>query len=419
MAPTIPAWDRPSPRVAALIRTIAEMMLALPDPIFSEIDAATLAGAQPGLTADPVLVDAVSTTTRLNLLHWAQANVQDPGARVPPNLGPATLGIAHDLVRRGLDEASLNLYRTGENMAWRQLMRVAFEMTSDPEELRELLDVCARSIFTFVDETIAGIGEQVERERAELTRGTHADRLEVVALILEGAPIGAERASRRLRYALDRRHTAAVVWQRGSGGDDGALERAADVLARAAGAQRPFTVVASAGSLWVWIPTPREAEVDVAAVRAGLAELPGVRVAIGPAADEMDGFRASHLDALAAQRLLHGAPDGRQVATYDDVQAVALASQDPERARAFVDRMLGALATADPVLRETLRTFLREGSSASRAAAVLFSHRNTVLNRLERARRLLPGELDGRILEVALALEITHWLGAAEPGATP
>jgi len=407
------SWDPPSRPVAELIRGAATLMLDAPEEVFDAVDSATLASAQPNLVADPVLVDAVRATNHLNLLHWARANAEKPGERVPPNLGPATFGIARDLVRRGLDEASLDLYRTGANTAWRLWMQMAFGMTQDPVVLQELLDVTARSMHTFVDETVAGIAAQIDRERAELTRGSHAERLEVVTLILQGAPISMERASTRLRYALDRRHTAAILWTQGRGAesaeDAGALERAADVLARAAGARRALSVVASAGSLWAW--TPGDTDIDVEAARSGLQGLPGVRVALGPPARGMSGFRRSHLDALAAQRLLHRVPDGLQLATFDDVQVVALTTQDPERARAFVDRTLGDLATADPVLRDTLRTFLREGSSTAQAARALYTHRNTVLNRLQRAQELLPSPLAGKHLEVALALEIVHWLG--------
>jgi DNA-binding PucR family transcriptional regulator len=79
-----------------------------------------------------------------------------------------------------------------------------------------------------------------------------------------------------------------------------------------------------------------------------------------------------------------------------------------------VARTLGALAGADEDLRETLRVYIREGCSASRAARALFAHRNTVLNRLSRARELLPAPLQERGLQVGLALEIVHWLGSHE-----
>ena len=41
-------------------------------------------------------------------------------------------------------------------------MTRAFDLTADPDELRELLDVTARSIFTYVDETIEGIQAQID-----------------------------------------------------------------------------------------------------------------------------------------------------------------------------------------------------------------------------------------------------------------
>ncbi len=74
-------------------------------------------------------------------------------------------------------------------------------------------------------------------------------------------------------------------------------------------------------------------------------------------------------------------------------------------------RTLGELANAEPELRHTLRTYIREQCSPSRAARALFAHRNTVLGRLHRAEQLLPAPLEQRSVEVGLALEILHWLG--------
>jgi DNA-binding PucR family transcriptional regulator len=405
-----PMWELPSPRTAELIRQVITTMLAAPEALFDEVDAVTLADVDPALSADPALADALRRTNRANLVHWAEANLRDPGAPVAPNLGPETVGIARDLVRRGLDASTLDAYRTGQNAAWRHWMATAFTLTSDAAELGELLDVSARSIFAFVDATIAGIGEEVARERERLRMGTHAERLEVVTLILEGAPIREDRAAMRLNYALDRRHTAAIVFSRAAEPDQGALEEAAEGLARAAGARRPLSVIASASSLWVWVSGERDPDPD--AVRAVLEASPEPRIALGPPASGIDGFRRSHLDALATQRLLHRTPDDVRFATYDDIQVVALATYDEERSRAFVDRTLGQLAGAPADLRDTLRTYLAEGSNATRTAGALFTHRNTILNRLERAERLLPVPLEGHLLPVALALEITRWLGA-------
>jgi DNA-binding PucR family transcriptional regulator len=394
-------WDPPSPPVAELIRAGASLLLTAPEALFDEVDEAVLAATPDNpLADDPVMADAVRRQNRANLTRWAEANVRAPGARVPADPGVEELSIARDLVRRGLDMDALEGYRVGQNVAWQRWMALAFEMTSDPAELHELLDVTARSIFDYVDQMLARIAAFVNEERAQLRSGTHAQRLEVVTLILEGAPIAAARASARLGYELARTHTAAIVWSDRVEPDLGELERAAEEIGRAAGA-RPLTIVATASTLWVWV---------AGAVDAGELRLEGAtaRVAVGPAGAGVEGFRRSHLDALATQRLMHRSGHLR-AAAYEDVQVVALATADDERAQEFVGRTLGELASAPGELRETVRVYLAEGSSATRAARALFTHRNTVLGRLARAERLLPAPLEGRGLSVALALEILHW----------
>lgn len=404
------AWERPSPRVAELIRTGASLLLEAPEAVFAEVDQAILQHTEPVVGIDPVLVAEMRRSNRANLVHWAQANVRDPGAPVAPNVGPETLAMARDVVRRGLDETALHGYRVGQNVGWQRWMALAFELTSDPAELRELLEVTARSIFSFVDATLAGIAREIDQERDQLTRGTHAQRLEVVSLILEGAPIGRERAETRLGYALERSHTAAIVWSDVPDDDPAVLERMAEAIGRAAGS-RPLTVVASASALWVWVAGPRPP--DLGQVARQLEELPHTRVALGPTAAGVTGFRRSHLDALATQRLMHRTPGVLRLASYDDVQVVALVTQDEERAEEFVARTLGELASAPAELRETARIYLRERHNAARTARVVFAHRNTVLARLARVQELLPAPLEGRSLQVALALEILHWRGSA------
>ena len=403
-------WERPSPRVAELIRRGASIFLSDPDLLVAEISEATLEGQAAEVVADPVLVAAMRRTNRANLSFWAEANVRDPGAEVPPNLGPETLGIARDFVRRGLENAALEPYRLGQNVAWTRWMEIAFELTSDPRELRELLAVSARSIFGFVDATIAGILAQIQVERDELTRGTHAERLEVVGLIIGGAPISRRRAAARLGYELQATHTGAVIWSDEPDPDPGALDQAAEGLAAAAGARRPFTVIASAAALWAWVPGATGPDLDV--LTSVVEALPGVRLALGAPAAGLDGFRRTHLDAAETQRLLARLDSGLRVASYDAVQLVALLTHDEQRAAEFIRQTLGRLEDADRELRETVRIYLREQSNATRAARLLYAHRNTVLGRLARAESLLPRPLADNSLDVALALEAVHWRGS-------
>ncbi len=402
-------WHSPSARCAELIASGARMMLDAPE-IFDEIDQAVLTAAGESITSDPALAASMRATDRANLVHWLTSNIRAPGERVVANVGPETLGIARDLVRRGLDDRATEAYRTGQNVAWRRWMEMAFALTSDLDELHELLDVSSRSIFAFIDDTLAGINEAIDRERETLTSGTEAERLEVVSLVLAGAPIPADRASARLQYELRRRHVAAILWSTVPSPDQGAIGRAADEIARAAGAGRAFTVAPSSASLWTWFAAAEAP--DAEALAAALEDIPAVRVAIGSASAGVAGFRRTHMDALATQRLMHRSRADVRLARYDELRAVILASADEDSAREFIARLIGELALADDALRETLRVYVQQESNATRTAIALGTHRNTVLNRLRRAQELLPEPLAGRTIEIGLALELARWLGA-------
>ena len=67
-------------------------------------------------------------------------------------------------------------------------MNVVFTLTSDPGELAELLDYSARSIFDYVDATIALVSSEMRFERQNLRLDVQAERL-TVTLLIEGAPI--------------------------------------------------------------------------------------------------------------------------------------------------------------------------------------------------------------------------------------
>jgi DNA-binding PucR family transcriptional regulator len=402
------SWSPPPPRIRELIRQGAQAALAAPEEWLEELDAATLSGGNRARVADdPVLAAAIRRANRSNLLFWAAANVRAPGQRVPANLGDTPLAVARDLVRRGLDESALDAYRAGEAVAVRLWMRICFSLTTDPRELRELLDVSCRSIAAFVDDTVYAISAQIAQERSQLTSGTHAERREAVTLLLEGAPIPRERAEQRLGYRLAGEHTAAIVWSDDPSPDLGALDRAAELIGAAARDPRPLNVLATAATRWVWV----HGHPDLAGLE--LRDVPAVRVAAGPAAAGLDGFRGSHLDALTVQRMLARLDSPRRLATYEEVELVALLTREPEPAGHFVRRTLGELETAPAEITETVRVYLAAECNASRAAARLYTHRNTLLRRLARADQLLPRPLAENVVNVAAALEVLRWRGPA------
>ncbi|MBE1552565.1 DNA-binding PucR family transcriptional regulator [Mycobacterium sp. OAS707] len=395
----------PSAPVRELIRQCAQIIVNAPPEWLEELDTAVL-GANPAIAADPDLAGAVSRSNQANLYFWSTANVRDPGAPVPPNTGPEPVTVARELVRRGLDAFALDAYRVGEGVAWRRLMEIAFGLTSDPVELHELLDVCSRSISAFVDATLAAIAAQIDLERDELTRGTHAERRETVALLLDGAPIPRRRAEERLGYALTGPHTAAVIWTDDPGGDLARLDRAAQAFGHAA-AGRMLSVLASTATRWVWVA----GTLDTGAVLRSVAATPDVRIAIGPMATGVDGFRRSHFDAIITQQFMARLHSPQQVALFTDVQLVALITADTDRAAEFVKHTLGDLESAGSELQDTVRTFVASQCNASRAAQRLYTHRNTLLRRLARADELLPRPLADASVDVAVALDVLRWRG--------
>lgn len=403
-------WPSPSERTRELMRQGAEVVLNFRDEWLEELQEATLAADSTRAVADdPVLRAASLRTNRSNLLHWAAANVRDPGAPVPANLGTEPIGIARDMVRRGIDDSALNSYRIGQNVAWRRWMEIVFELTSDPDELRELLDVSSLSITSFIDATIDGIAARMKAEREELTRGTHAERRETVALIMDGAPIARELAETRLGYRLNDIHTAAIVWTDQPDADLSQLERVTEALGRHT-AHRPLSVLASAATRWVWLPGT--AAPEPAELAAAIANHTGVRIALGSTAAGIEGFRRSHLDALTTQRMMGRLNSTQRIAGFDDVELVSLITQSPERADEFIKRTLGGLESADAELRDTVLCYVTEQCHASRAAEALFIHRNTLLRRLARADWLLPQPLGRNAIHVAVALEAMRWRGS-------
>jgi DNA-binding PucR family transcriptional regulator len=404
--------SRISGRVAELIREGAARVLHAPDEMLAQVDAASLVEHDPAVAADPVLLDAFRRANRATIAHWAQSTLRDPGGEVSPFVGPESLGLARDLVRRGLDQRAVAPYRAGQNAAWQAWMEIAFPLTQNQEELRELLRVSSRSIFAYVDATSAAIIEQMGLERGELRRGTNAERLETVTLVLEDSPIDLDRAARRLGYSFNRTHIAAIIWAAEPLAVGHDLERAATSLTAAAGAQRALTVVASSAALWVWVAA--STELATGPLEQSVADMPEVRVALGTPASGIDGFRRSHFQAFATQRLLARLASAVQLARYGSIRVASLATEDERQARDFVTETLGDLLDASPTLRDTLRTYLQRQSNATRAAAALYTHRNTVVSRLAKAEALLPRPLDQSAFEVAVALEVLHWSGPTD-----
>lgn len=388
------------------MRGAAERMLASSNDAVDDLFMAAQRGAgYRALVDEPRLAAAQWHMSKTYLLHWLSANIQAPGARVAPCTDGEVLQFARDLVRRGMDVDDLGSWRGAQHGAWAMWVDVCFAVTTDPGELLDLMKISERSMSTFIDDSIAALEDYVEAECSDIARGASAERHATVQLLLEGAPIPSERAESRLGYALTGSHVAAIAWV-DSSDEAPNLDAAAEAIMRVCGSRRRLTLNASSTALWLWLPTATLPVVE--SIVAALTDHPGVRSAFGRPGRDLAGFRRSHLDAAAAQRVLARVGSLHRVVRYEDVALVSVLTADMALADQFVADTLGRLASAESVIRDTVLTYVREGFNGSAAADRLFTHRNTIERRLARADQLLPTPLSTNAASVVAALMLVQ-----------
>lgn len=395
-------------RVAVAQRMGADLDAMVDRMMDDELINAPALGSDVAMTAEVRASNRANAEAILTVLTRPEFSVD--AADVPPE----ALDVVRTVVRRGLDlELIYQAYRRGQSVLWEEFIAHAAEVVGPGNELAGFLAHSSTLVFEYVDLVIAQVIATAQREREEILGGALARRIETVRLLLDGAPMGSDLGSERLGHDLAQWHTALVLWSEPGQDTHGALESAAMQLARSVRARPPLTVAAGASALWAWIATTDPPDRSVLRDQAG--QLPAnVRVAIGPSRAGVGGFRTTHLEAINVLGLLAGQGGGPAVAMHEDYEVALLLGRDVQVAAEFVQRTLRELAEDSPTaagLRDTVRVFLEEGGNAPRAAARLFTHRNTVLQRVERASSLLGRRPEESRLAIAVALHLAHQLG--------
>lgn len=302
-------------------------------------------------------------------------------------------------------------------------------------ELREL-DVSAATRFDVLEAISATLSEYIDRisqqvvviyedERERWLENQNSIRAVQIRDVLAGKrTIDVDAVSTAIRYPLRWHHLGVVMWYRDAGAQGDELTRVQRFLRELGQAAHvdanPLFVAADQTAGWGWLPYRSAPPHPVETVRQFACKRPDPpSIAIGTVAPGIDGFRRSHREAEAAHGVIiaGGQHEATAVAASDPgLLAAALLGDDIGKAREWVSAVLGELSTdseSDARLRDTLRIFLRSGSSYKQAAEELSMHFNTVKYRVGRAiaRRGQPIAADR--LEVELALLICQWYGTA------
>jgi DNA-binding PucR family transcriptional regulator len=376
----------------------------------AEIDDA-LVLAMPELAADESVRSDLRASTRAVLRSFITALARDTDEEY--ELPPEARDLARAFARRRIDLAAmLRIYRVGQDIMWRRIMDTVWSDVPDEQLgraiLRRIWEQLARRLDTSLDTLVATYTDERERR----LRGALARRVETVEALLRGDAVDPDEAEATLGHPLRRHQTAFVLWAGEGAGDPLArMEDHAAALADALGGSRALALPAGARALWAWVATDREPSLSrLRALRAA----DGVRAAAGTTGYGITGFRASHREALRAQRVASAGAGERTLTLYGDVELVALVSEDPDVMRALVARELGGLAARDAAstrLRETALAYLRAGGNARVAADTLGTHKNTILYRMRSVEEMLGRPVQERRLNLEIALAVVEAFG--------
>ncbi|MFL0178747.1 PucR family transcriptional regulator [Mycobacterium sp. SMC-15] len=408
--------------------TIAQAAIGVSERLYDRLADTTqviedlVASQSPELTGDPSLLGLLHGTVAANVdTYFTAIRHNIPVAEIA---APAVaLEHARRLAQRGVPvNALVRGYRLGHSIALQLVLEEIRAAQLEPDLSLSVLGQMSTLMFGYIDEMSQQVVAVYQVERERWLESRNAVRALRVREILSGDDLDVDAMTTAIRYPLRRTHVAIVVWYPESGGDrlsaaEGFTKHLAETLA-VHGA--PLFIPADNTTGWAWIPLPSADAPDVVEQIRAYAQAASDEpwVAIGDPMPGVQGFRRSHQQALAAHGLAVASGSARVSAAGDPgLSAAALLGGDNlPAARAWVGEVLGPLACAteaDERLRETLRVFLRTGSSFKAAGEQLHFHVNTVKYRVQRAVERRGRPIADDRLDVEIALLLCQWYGAA------
>ncbi|MFF9147983.1 PucR family transcriptional regulator [Streptomyces sp. NPDC014861] len=412
----------------ALRRALASALLAdvdrLTDRAVDDIRAHSGAYA----SGDPVTREDLWAICRDNLLRA----LEDFGGLAPT--GGDFEGAARETGRRRAEQGVpldtvLQAYRRGGRILWQVMAEHLRTRAGRETDNRDLELDMAGAVWETIDRYSVAMADAYRLGQLELQNRQDTRRAALFEALLEGRaddPAVATAAAAALGVPAQDRYVVVVATQ-----DPAAPPHPAPVLeaqglwsfwrprsGRYAGLVRLPRRDTTAGRT----PPPPGALLDPPLLRLldTLRERTGATAGVSPEFERLD--QAGRALRLAEQTLRTLPAGSGEAAVFDVRLAEVLLSGRPDIAERIVTVNLGPVLVTGgerAALLATLRVWLDHGCSASRAAELLYCHRNTVLNRIGRV-----AELTGRSSESgearlgwALALRALAYVGLPDaPG---
>jgi DNA-binding PucR family transcriptional regulator len=402
-------WPSVSPRILELMRTGAELalQLATSPEVLDELEAGNF-GEADKLYVDPVLSAKQRRAIRAGTIHWLNGVIAQPEQPVSAFLvEEAVLGI-NEVYPTQAAQLLLSNARSVQDIAWQYWMKIVFQLTQDPWELQQLLEISSVSISTFIDDSLQLGLARMQQDSESRKSGLLEQQRELISQIVAGETTDAESAERLLNYPFAQSHHSAIIWSEEIDTEISDLEHLAMAFQKACQQSTALKIIVSPSLIWVWAAA--DFPVNEKVLESALKKKENIRLSYGEGGTGMDGFRRSHLDAQAAQRVLGRLKSNVQLVSYDRVRLMAFLSKDAKSIQHYSGHVLGDLAQAPAAVRQSLHAFLECGCNATEAAKRLHTHRNTLLRRLAKAEDMLPRPLAENRIQVAVALEALYWI---------
>lgn len=405
------AWDDVRRQTAAeLQRSLRELV---------DECVAYIQEVQPELGSDPELAEGLRSSASDNF-ERIFSMIADGRPAFEATAPAGAIDYAEIMVKRGQPlQTLLRAYRLGTMYLWRLWRREIAGRLDDPDSLMQAVDHSMQFVFDYVDQIAEEVTEEYAIQRERWARSAAALRQETVERLLSGEGIDLDLAARRLGYDLRRRHLGLVLWARPEHEAEDVihrLEEAARRLAASMGASRPLLVPDGRTTLWAWVGFESEPGPDLLDRAARDTDaLKDVHAAAGEVEAAVDGFVATHTEALRAREVAERSGRRGHLVRYGRVVVPSLLLADDDRARRFVARELGDLARDDDStvrIRATLQVHLEEELRTGATARRLGIHQNTVAYRLRQAESLLGRPVRERRYELETALRLLGALGS-------
>ena len=374
-----------------------------------------------GVSLEPTLVELLSEALiegMRTFLAFLSRDISFHDLGAPP----MALEYARRLAQNGVGiNALIDPVRASYKTVLGQLICEIRESELARDTALDVLEFFIDRTSGFVDRMTEQFRDTHEAERERwLERQNNARVLGVRQLLADDGHVDIDAATSAIGYPLGGTHLAMILWAAEPGAHEPdmlRLERFGLEVAKALKIDSSLFIAADQTTGWAWLPLQSGTADPIPQIRR-LADDGVIRVAVGTIHSGIAGFRESHRRAHDARKVAVAGRVARSVvaATEPEVRVAALMVDDLPRTREWVHNTLGPLAcntTGDAKLRETLRIFLREGSSHTAAAEHLALHRNTVGYRVNKAVERRGRPITGDQIEVEMALLACDQFGEA------